>query len=102
SNVRPGMRVFDEEVFGPAINITVFDTDEEAAVLANHGEYGLVAGIMSASVSRAMVLGEQLHTGLLHINDQTVADEVINPFGGTGASGNGTSVGGPADWEQYM
>ncbi|CAE6700292.1 Benzaldehyde dehydrogenase [NAD(+)] [Xanthomonas arboricola pv. corylina] len=101
SNVRPGMRAFDEEVFGPVINITVFDTDEEAAELANHGEYGLAAGILSASVSRAMRLGHKLHTGLLHINDQTVADEVINPFGGTGASGNGTSVGGPADWEQY-
>ncbi|MBB3801058.1 benzaldehyde dehydrogenase (NAD) [Xanthomonas arboricola] len=101
SNVRPGMRVFDEEVFGPVINITVFDTDEEAAQMANHGEYGLAAGIMSASVSRAMALGERLHPGLLHINDQTVVDEVINPFGGTGASGNGTSVGGPADWEQY-
>ncbi|KOR41618.1 benzaldehyde dehydrogenase [Xanthomonas oryzae] len=101
SNVRPGMRVFDEEVFGPVINITVFDTDEEAAELANQGEYGLAAGILSASVSRALALGEKLHTGLLHINDQTVADEVVNPFGGTGASGNGTSVGGPADWEQY-
>ncbi|KTF36432.1 benzaldehyde dehydrogenase [Xanthomonas vesicatoria] len=101
SNVRPGMRVFDEEVFGPVINITVFDTDEEAAQMANHGEYGLAAGIMSASVSRALALGERLHPGLLHINDQTVLDEVINPFGGTGASGNGTSVGGPADWEQY-
>ncbi|PPV04958.1 benzaldehyde dehydrogenase II [Xanthomonas bromi] len=101
SNVRPGMRVFDEEVFGPVINITVFDTDEEAAALANQGEYGLAAGILSASVSRALALGEKLHTGLLHINDQTVADEVVNPFGGTGASGNGTSVGGPADWEQY-
>lgn len=101
SNVRPGMRAFDEEVFGPVINITVFDTDEEAAELANQGEYGLAAGILSASVSRALALGETLHTGLLHINDQTVADEVVNPFGGTGASGNGTSVGGPADWEQY-
>ncbi|WP_115512815.1 benzaldehyde dehydrogenase [Xanthomonas arboricola] len=101
SNVRPGMRVFDEEVFGPVINITVFDTDEEAAEMANYSEYGLAAGIMSASVSRALALGERLHTGLLHINDQTVVDEVINPFGGTGASGNGTSVGGPADWEQY-
>lgn len=99
SNVRPGMRVFDEEVFGPVINVSVFDTDEEAAQMANHGEYGLAAGIMSASASRA--LGERLHPGLLHINDQTVLDEVINPFGGTGASGNGTSVGGPADWEQY-
>ncbi|AVQ05562.1 TPA: benzaldehyde dehydrogenase [Xanthomonas vasicola pv. zeae] len=101
SNVRPGMRVFDEEVFGPVINITVFDTNDEAAELANQGEYGLAAGILSASVSRALALGEKLHTGLLHINDQTVADEVVNPFGGTGASGNGTSVGGPADWEQY-
>ncbi|UUE96818.1 benzaldehyde dehydrogenase [Xanthomonas hortorum pv. pelargonii] len=101
SNVRPGMRAFDEEVFGPVINITVFDTDDEAAELANYGEYGLAAGIMSASVSRAMNLGEQLYIGSLHINDQTVVDEVINPFGGTGASGNGTSVGGPADWEQY-
>ncbi|MCC4585751.1 benzaldehyde dehydrogenase [Xanthomonas sp. NCPPB 1067] len=101
SNVRPGMRVFDEEIFGPVINICVFDTDDEAVELANRGEYGLAAGIMSASVSRAMALGERLHTGLLHINDQTVADEVVNPFGGTGASGNGTSVCGPADWEQY-
>ncbi|MFC7519909.1 benzaldehyde dehydrogenase [Xanthomonas populi] len=101
SNMRPGMRAFDEEVFGPVINITVFDTDDEAAELANYGDYGLVAGILSASVSRAMSLGDQLHIGSLHINDQTVVDEVINPFGGTGASGNGTSVGGPADWEQY-
>lgn len=101
SNVRAGMRAFDEEVFGPVINITVFDTDDDAAELANQGEYGLAAGILSASVSRALALGEKLHTGLLHINDQTVADEVVNPFGGTGASGNGTSVGGPADWEQY-
>jgi len=101
SNVRPGMRVFDEEVFGPVVNITVFDTDEEAAELANQGEYGLVAGILSTSVSRALALGEKVHTGMLHINDQTVADEIVNPFGGTGASGNGTSVGGPADWDQY-
>jgi benzaldehyde dehydrogenase (NAD) len=101
SNVKPGMRAFDEEVFGPVASVIPFDTDEEAAELANRTEYGLSAGVISASVGRAMALGERLHTGLLHINDQTVADEVINPFGGTGASGNGTSVGGPADWEQY-
>lgn len=101
SNVRPGMRAFDEEIFGPVANIIAFDTDEEAAELASINEYGLSAGVISASVGRAMALGERLHTGLLHINDQTVVDEVVNPFGGTGASGNGTSVGGPADWEQY-
>ena len=101
SNVKPGMRAFDEEIFGPVACVIAFDTDDEAVELANRTEYGLSAGVISASVGRAMALGERLHTGLLHINDQTVADEVINPFGGTGASGNGTSVGGPADWEQY-
>jgi benzaldehyde dehydrogenase (NAD) len=39
--------------------------------------------------------------GLLHINDQTVADEPHVPFGGTGASGNGTRIGGPANWEEF-
>lgn len=101
SNVQPGMRAFEEEVFGPVANIVVFDSDDEAVELANRTEYGLSAGVISASVGRALAIGERLRTGLLHINDQTVADEVVNPFGGTGASGNGTSVGGPADWEQY-
>lgn len=101
SNVKPGMRAFDEEIFGPVASVIPFDTDDEAIELANRTDYGLSAGVISASVGRAMALGERLHTGLLHINDQTVADEVINPFGGTGASGNGSSVGGPADWEQY-
>ncbi|UYC12472.1 benzaldehyde dehydrogenase [Xanthomonas sp. CFBP 8445] len=101
SNVQPGMPAFEEEVFGPVANVIAFDSDDDAVALANQTEYGLSAGILSASVGRAMALGERLHTGLLHINDQTVADEVTNPFGGTGASGNGTSMGGPADWGQY-
>ncbi|MFT4249676.1 MAG: benzaldehyde dehydrogenase, partial [Pseudomonas sp.] len=101
SNVQPGMRAFEEEVFGPVANVIAFDSDDEAVELANRTEYGLSAGVISASLGRALAIGERLHTGLLHINDQTVADEVVNPFGGTGASGNGTSVGGPADWEQY-
>jgi benzaldehyde dehydrogenase (NAD) len=39
--------------------------------------------------------------GLLHINDQTVNDEVINPFSGRGSSGNGAGAGAPAYWEQF-
>jgi benzaldehyde dehydrogenase (NAD) len=46
-------------------------------------------------------LGERIHSGLLHINDQTVADEVANPFGGRGASGNGGNIGGPANWDLF-
>lgn len=101
SGVAPGMAAFEEEVFGPVAPITRFETDEEAIALANQTEYGLSAGIISRSVSRALRIGNRLRTGLLHINDQTVADDVVNPFGGVGASGNGTSIGGPANWEEF-
>jgi benzaldehyde dehydrogenase (NAD) len=101
SGVKPGMRAFDEEVFGPVATVVSFATDDEAVELANRTEYGLAAAVISPSVGRAMAIGERLQCGMLHINDQTVADECINPFGGRGASGNGGSVGGPADWDEY-
>ncbi|MEF9386955.1 benzaldehyde dehydrogenase [Ralstonia solanacearum species complex bacterium KE056] len=99
--VRPGMRVFDEEVFGPVANIIVFRDDDEAVALANDSQGGLAAGVISASVGRAMALGQRLRVGMVHINDQTVNDDCVNPFGGPGIAGNGTSMGGPADWEEY-
>lgn len=101
TGVKPGMAAFDEEIFGPVASITTFDSDEEAVKLANQTDFGLSAAILSRSVGRAMAIGEQLRVGLLHINDQTVNDEVVNPFGGVGASGNGTSIGGPANWEEF-
>ena len=101
TGVKPGMAAFEEEVFGPVASIVTFATDAEAVALANRTAYGLSAGIISASVARAMAIGNQLSVGLLHINDQTVADDVINPFGGRGISGNGTSIGGPANWEEF-
>jgi benzaldehyde dehydrogenase (NAD) len=101
TGVRPSMRAFREEVFGPVANITTFSTDEEAIALANDTEYGLAAGVLSASIGRAMAIADRLKVGIVHVNDQTVNDEVINPFGGTGASGNHTSMGGPADLSEY-
>lgn len=99
--VTPGMAAFDEEIFGPVAVLVPFDTDEEAIKLANDTEYGLSAAVISNNVGRAMALGEQLRAGLVHINDQTVNDEVVNPFGGVGASGNGSAIGGPANWEEF-
>ncbi|HEY1720951.1 MAG TPA: benzaldehyde dehydrogenase [Magnetospirillaceae bacterium] len=101
TGVKPGMRAFEEEVFGPVAAVASFKTDDEAVALATANEYGLSAGVFSASVGRALAVGNRLNTGLLHINDQTVGDEPHIPFGGNGASGNGTRIGGPASFEEF-
>jgi benzaldehyde dehydrogenase (NAD) len=101
SGIKPNMRAFREEIFGPVANIVTFSTDDEAVALANDTEYGLSAAVISNSIGRAMAIAERLRAGLVHVNDQTVNDEVTNPFGGTGASGNHTSMGGPADIGEY-
>jgi acyl-CoA reductase-like NAD-dependent aldehyde dehydrogenase len=66
TGVQPGMRSFREEVFGPVASIVPFGSDDEAVALANDNEYGLSAGVFSASVGRAMAIGNRLRTGLLH------------------------------------
>jgi benzaldehyde dehydrogenase (NAD) len=100
-NVRPGMRVFDEEVFGPVASVTTFGSDEEAAALANQTDYGLAAAVMSRSTSRALALGQRLRVGLLHINDETVLGDPHVPYGGRGSSGNGSRIGGVANWDEF-
>jgi benzaldehyde dehydrogenase (NAD) len=99
--VKPGMRVLEEEVFGPVLAVVPFDTDEEAIALNNGTIYGLSTGVITQSLERAMSFANRLRTGIVHINDQTVADEPWAPFGGTGASGNGGRHGGPANWEEF-
>ena len=101
TEVQPEMSAFTDEIFGPVAPITVFDTDEEAAALVNASAYGLAAAIHSSNVSRAMALANRLHTGMIHINDQTVNNEFHVPFGGMGASGNGGRFGGPANLEEF-
>ena len=101
SGVKPGIRSFDEEPFGPVANLVTFRTDEEAVQLANTSQGGLAAAVISPSVGRAMAIGQRLRAGMVHINDQTVNDECTNPFGGPGVGGNGGSVGGPADIDEY-
>ena len=101
TGVKAGMRVYDEETFGPVANIITYKTDAEAIALANNNTGSLSSAVISRSVGRAMAVGQQLKSGMVHINDQTVNDDCVNPFGGPGIAGNGTSVGGPADFEEY-
>ena len=100
-NVTPEMRVYTEEVFGPVLSVLTFDTDDEAIALNNATEYGLSTGVITQSVERAMAFTAKLTSGIIHVNDQTVADEPWVPFGGRGSSGNGGRHGGVANWEEF-
>jgi benzaldehyde dehydrogenase (NAD) len=99
--VTPRMRAFREEIFGPVACLTTFNSDEQAIALASDTEYGLSAGVISSSVERALALARQIPVGMTHINDQPVDDEAAVPFGGIGASGNGSRHGGPANWDEF-
>lgn len=101
SGVKPGMRAFDEETFGPVANIIGFETDEEALELANRHDGALAAAVISRDVGRAMRITDRLNAGMVHVNDQTVNDDANNPFGGPGVAGAGAAVGGPADLDEY-
>ncbi|NRR33113.1 aldehyde dehydrogenase family protein [Oxalobacteraceae bacterium] len=101
SGVRPGMRCFEEELFGPVASITVFDSDEEAIALASQTEGCLALGVISPSLARAMHIVNRVPCGHAHVNDQTVVAEVHAPFGGSGSSGNGGRHGGAADWDEF-
>jgi benzaldehyde dehydrogenase (NAD) len=87
-------RAYQEEIFGPVAPIVRFGNLEEAARLAAGTEYGLSLGIITKDVMAGINLAEHIPAGMVHINDQTITDEPIAPFGGMGRSGNGSRVGG--------
>lgn len=83
-------------MFGPVAPVVPFSTSDEAVRLAADSEYGLSLGIATADVAAGLALAERIPTGIVHINDQTVSDEAVAPFGGIGASGAGSRFGGAA------
>lgn len=101
ADVTPGMRAFDEEIFGPVAVVVACDSDDHAVELVSRSDYGLAAGIISRDPARARAIGNRLRVGHLHINDQTVVASPLAPFGGRGRSGNGSRISGPAIWEEF-
>ena len=87
--VRPDMRIYSEESFGPAKSVIRVNGDEEAIRVANDTEYGLSSAVFSRNVERAMAVARRIESGICHINGPTVHDEAQMPFGGVKASGYG-------------
>jgi acyl-CoA reductase-like NAD-dependent aldehyde dehydrogenase len=88
-HVKPGMRIYSEESFGPVVSVIRVKGDAAAVASANDTEYGLSSSVFSKDTRRAMAAAMRIQAGMCHINGPTVSDEAQMPFGGTKASGYG-------------
>jgi aldehyde dehydrogenase (NAD+) len=86
ADVRPGMTIEREEIFGPVLAMLPFDTEDEAVAIANDTPYGLTNYVQSADGARRNRLARRLHSGMVEMNGQSRAAGA--PFGGVGMSGN--------------
>jgi acyl-CoA reductase-like NAD-dependent aldehyde dehydrogenase len=77
------------ETFGPVVAVEVVDSADEAIERANATAYGLSSGILTSDPDRGLALAHRLEAGIVHVNDQPVADEPQMPFGGVKDSGFG-------------
>jgi acyl-CoA reductase-like NAD-dependent aldehyde dehydrogenase len=89
TDVTPDMDIFDSEIFGPAVVIHPVDSTDAAIDLANATEYGLTGGVISRDLDTALHVVSRVRSGIMHINDQGIADEPMAPFGGVKNSGYG-------------
>jgi aldehyde dehydrogenase (NAD+) len=90
--VKPRSRLAQEEIFGPVLVIIPFQSEEEAIEIANSTEYGLVAGIWTKDISRALRLVGRIDAGQVFVNTWTTG-AVQTPFGGYKKSGYGREKG---------
>ena len=98
AGVRPGMRVEQEEIFGPVLAVIKVDSLAEAIRVNNDVRYGLSSSLYTRDVNAAFRAMTELDTGITYVNAPTIGAEAHLPFGGVKQTGNGHREGG---WEVY-
>jgi alpha-ketoglutaric semialdehyde dehydrogenase len=88
-NVDPGMRIAQEEIFGPVLSVIRVPDTESALRIANDVRFGLSASIYTTDVASMFRFVERLEAGIIHVNSPTVGGEAHIPFGGMKATGVG-------------
>ncbi|WHY71774.1 aldehyde dehydrogenase family protein [Fictibacillus enclensis] len=89
TNVTNQSTVAQTELFGPAVSIIPYDSEEEVLELANDTEFGLSSAVFTADLQKGFQFAQKIESGMTHVNDQTVNDEAEVPFGGEKCSGLG-------------
>ncbi|MDN4525726.1 aldehyde dehydrogenase family protein [Fictibacillus fluitans] len=89
TDVTNDMPVAENEIFGPVAILIPFESEEEVIEMANAYPYGLSGAVHSSNIERGTQVAHQIHTGMIHVNDQPVNDEAHMPFGGEKNSGLG-------------
>ncbi len=92
ADVRPDMRIAQEEIFGPVLCVLPYDSDDQLIEMVNHSDYGLAGGIWCGDTARARALTTRMRTGTVWINDYHRFDAHA-PFGGFKQSGVGREFG---------
>src|SRR5215469_1098812 len=92
ADVKSGMRIFQEEVFGPFTSVTPFTDEADALRLANDSPFGLAAAIRTNDIARAHRVAARVKAGIVWINDHHRLDPA-SPWGGVGDSGIGRKFG---------
>jgi benzaldehyde dehydrogenase (NAD) len=100
-DVRPGMPAYELEIFGPVAPVIVAQDEDDAVRIANDTDYGLSGAVQTGSLERGLRVAARVRSGLMHVNDQTIHDFAGIPFGGSGASGNGSRFGSMNNWEEF-
>ena len=95
------MPAYGLEIFGPVAPVVIVEDEEEAVRVANDTEYGLSGAVQTGSLERGLRVAHQIRSGLVHINDQTIHDMAGIPFGGSGASGNGSRFGSTTNADEF-
>ncbi|KAI0887489.1 aldehyde dehydrogenase [Annulohypoxylon maeteangense] len=92
TDVKPGMKIYREEIFGPCVAVVPFKTEEDALEMANDTAYGLSSCVFTSSIARAHRVANGFEAGQVYINSSSTPD-IRLPFGGTKQSGIGAENG---------
>jgi betaine-aldehyde dehydrogenase len=89
---RPGMRIVDEEIFGPVASVIPFETEAEAIAIANDTIYGLSGSLWTNDLKRGLRVAAAVRTGVMSVNSSSSV-HLQGPFGGFKQSGLGRELG---------